>query len=317
MDQAQSGFSNLSELDSSGSLQNSPEIINLPEKNEEEVEEELPTAGGLLREWATVYQDRSPDPGLGALAPTERLQKPGLITAKSWEAEAPKVESMSGHAVTTVVCQSGLSMRDLSEIKALKKPPPPVRMLMEVCCLLFHIEPVKSFDERARKRIDYWEPARRYLLSDPFLLSKLRSKLDIEPAQRAKIQKYFKDPNFSSERVLKCSKAAYELYACVSSLAKCPRESHEPWNCHGQKSLYFDYWQWLLALVTSWSWCTTVSSSSSIKVLTRERFQLGFEISTQMSLTGRVGAIKSTGGTASAGVLQQAGTQVAQARDSW
>mmetsp|Transcript_19680 Transcript_19680/g.41111 ORF Transcript_19680/g.41111 Transcript_19680/m.41111 type:complete len:120 (+) Transcript_19680:839-1198(+) len=118
-------------------------------------------------------------------------------------------------------------MRDLSEIKALKKPPPPVRMLMEVCCVLFHIEPVKSFDERARKRIDYWEPARRYLLSDPFLLSKLRSKSDIEPAQRAKIQKYFKDPNFTSERVLKCSKAAYELYACVSSLAKGPRESHE------------------------------------------------------------------------------------------
>lgn len=119
----------------------------------------------------------------------------------------------------------GLSMRDLSEIKALKKPPPPVRMLMEVCCLLFQIEPVKTFDERARKRIDYWEPARRYLLSDPFLLSKLRSKQDLEPAQRAKIQKYFKDPNFTSERVLKCSKAAYELYACVSSLAKGPRES--------------------------------------------------------------------------------------------
>lgn len=116
-------------------------------------------------------------------------------------------------------------MRDLSEIKALKKPPPPVRMLMEACCLLFQIEPVKTFDERARKRIDYWEPARRYLLSDPFLLSKLRSKQDLEPAQRAKIQKYFKDPNFTSERVLKCSKAAYELYACVSSLAKGPRES--------------------------------------------------------------------------------------------
>lgn len=235
MDQAQSG---LSELDSSGSVRDSPEA---PEALPECDEEELPTAGGLLREWANVYQDPSES--------LERLQKPapgpplqGLtaplggplqpLSGACWDVEALPVPSKVEAGQSTIQGQpaastGGLSMRDLSEIKALKKPPPPVRMLMEVCCVLFHIEPVKSFDERARKRIDYWEPARRYLLSDPFLLSKLRAKLDIEPAQRAKIQKYFKDPNFSSERVLKCSKAAYELYACVSALAKGPRASQE------------------------------------------------------------------------------------------
>jgi len=107
-------------------------------------------------------------------------------------------------------------LRDLSEIKTLKKPPPPIRMLMEVCCVLFDIQPVKQADERTSRRWswDYWEPARRYLLSDPFFLSKLREyDVDsISTAQRAKIRRYFGDPEFTAERVRTCSKAGHELY---------------------------------------------------------------------------------------------------------
>ena len=40
-------------------------------------------------------------------------------------------------------------------------------------------------DLSGRKQLDYWDPARRYLLSDPFLLSKLRARTAIEPKQRA------------------------------------------------------------------------------------------------------------------------------------
>lgn len=112
-----------------------------------------------------------------------------------------------------------ISMRDLCEIKALKKPPPPIRMLMEVCCLLFGIEPVRHLDDRSTKgwRIDYWEPARRSLLSDPFFLSKLRSyDEELAPLQKAKIRKYFQDPEFTADRVRNCSKAAFELFVWVS-----------------------------------------------------------------------------------------------------
>jgi len=113
----------------------------------------------------------------------------------------------------------GLSLRDLSEIKTLKKPPPPVRMLMEICCMLFHISPVRQVDERNCKKWcnDYWEPARRYLLSDPFFPSKLRlyDAETLSAALRAKIKKYFRDPEFTAERVRTCSKAAFELYQWV------------------------------------------------------------------------------------------------------
>jgi dynein heavy chain len=128
--------------------------------------------------------------------------------------------------------QNQMSLRDLSEIKALKKPPPPIRMLMEVCCLLFHIQPLKQADERNAKKfkLDYWEPARRYLLSDPFFLSKLRMYKpdEISSTQRMKIKKYFQDPEFTAERLKTCSKAAYELYEWVSQLVQSEVVSNVP-----------------------------------------------------------------------------------------
>jgi len=127
-----------------------------------------------------------------------------------------------------------LSLRDLSEIKTLKKPPPPIRMLMEICCLLFHIKPLKQLDEKSSKRsiLDYWEPARRYLLSDPFFPAKLRmyEASHISHTQRTKIRRYFRDPEFSAERVRNCSKAAFELYDWVRDLVEqsAPRPSEQP-----------------------------------------------------------------------------------------
>ncbi|CAE8696797.1 unnamed protein product [Polarella glacialis] len=119
-----------------------------------------------------------------------------------------------------------LSVRDLSELKALKKPPPPLRMLMEICCILFDIPPVKSLDENGAKRFcyDYWEPARRFLLSDSFFLAKLRAleAAQVPPGKRSKIRRYFRDPHFSAERVSTCSKAALELYNWVQNLVESP-----------------------------------------------------------------------------------------------
>jgi len=190
-------------------------------RKDPEAEEELPTAGGLLREWASVYNNaedtRAEPPG-----PVLLQQRTSGWSKSSRHREDRQILSSPPSARGPGEQIAQLSLRDLSEIKALKKPPPPIRMLMEVCCLLFHIQPVKHLDEQCvhhRLRTDYWEPARRYLLSDPFLLSKLRSHgKDVAPAQRAKIKKYFKDPDFSAERMLKCSRAAFELYSCVLRL---------------------------------------------------------------------------------------------------
>lgn len=153
--------------------------------------------------------------GLGNQEP--RVQSPTTVVEAEEEVVKEPLQEPSSLARS-----QALTLRDLSEIKALKKPPPPIRMLMEVCCLLFHIPPVKQPDDRSGRLwlSDYWEPARRYLLSDPFFLSRLRSydASQISQAQRNKIRTYFQDGQFTAERVRNCSKAAHELYSWVSVL---------------------------------------------------------------------------------------------------
>lgn len=212
---------------------------------EEEEEEELPTAQEqLLSEWSSTSLQavssplplsfaqrsapaiaRTPPPRLdfeGGEASASSLLPSPLADPSPQQLGSPGASTDAPQRERTPSAASGaaaaLSLRDLSEIKALKKPPPPVRMLMEVCCLLFHIQPVRQADDRAAKRwrLDYWEPARRYLLSDPFFVSKLKLyDQEIKPAERAKLNRYFQDPDFTAERVRSCSKAAAELYDWV------------------------------------------------------------------------------------------------------
>ena len=67
-----------------------------------------------------------------------------------------------------------ISSRDLSEIKALKTPPEPIRILMEVLCLLLDITPVKKQDKmNSRWSLDYWEPARKHIFCDPMISMKV------------------------------------------------------------------------------------------------------------------------------------------------
>lgn len=121
-----------------------------------------------------------------------------------------------------------LSVRDLSEIKALKRPAPPLRMLMEVCCILFGIPPTKQVGASPRtpriSQLDYWEAARRHLLSDPFLPAKLRDfdASRLTAAQRARVVRCLAEPEFTADRVMNCSKAAAELYFWVRTVAERP-----------------------------------------------------------------------------------------------
>merc|ERR1712129_549899 len=212
----------------------------LPLSEELSEEEELPTDQCLVGEWGPALKDTYFASNLlGALNEVPLTAATGLARSSS----AP---SLSGDTTPRQADDCGaevdeapslgvpsdrrragnvLSIRDLSEIKALKTPPPPIRMLMEICCLLFHIKPVTKLDGESSKRcIDYWEPARRYLLSDPFFPAKLRTyeASEISSPLRTRIRRYFKDPEFTAERVRNFSKAAFELHDWVRCLVEQP-----------------------------------------------------------------------------------------------
>jgi len=224
------------------------------ENEEQEPEEELPGVTEVMTPITPTRRLRDPfadADGSGRGTPTPP-GRPFNRAVSRGSSTATGVSGPSGVPSTNGGFTIRLSMRDLSEIKALKRPPPPLRMLLEVLCLMFGIPPTKTSGAAltpavlaesrnrgpsprtsARKRgscgaagdgLDYWEPARRYLLSDPFLPSKLR---DYDPdqlsqAQRLKILRYLLEPNFTADRVRNCSKAAAELYNWVRSMINRP-----------------------------------------------------------------------------------------------
>jgi dynein heavy chain len=61
-----------------------------------------------------------------------------------------------------------LSKGDIVEVKAMKKPPPGVKLTMTAVCMMFNIKPnmVKDPEGGTRKVADFWEPAQKQLLGD-------------------------------------------------------------------------------------------------------------------------------------------------------
>jgi hypothetical protein len=231
-------------------------ICTAVEDEEQEPEEELPGVTEVMTPITPTRRLRDPfadTEGSGGGTPTPPGRPSARAVSRGSSTATGVSTGPSGNVSTCDGFTIRLSMRDLSEIKALKRPPPPLRMLLEVLCLMFGIPPAKTSGatltpaalaenrnkggpsprNSARKRgsssaagdgLDYWEPARRYLLSDPFLPSKLR---DYDPdqlsqAQRLKILRYLLEPEFTADRVRNCSKAAAELYNWVRSMINRP-----------------------------------------------------------------------------------------------
>jgi len=117
-----------------------------------------------------------------------------------------------------------VSLRDLSEIKALKTPPEPIRLLMEVVCLLLGIPPKKKI-ENGRSVSDYWEPARKQVLSNPNVQMKLRQVNEGSQLVDSRVlntihDDYLQNPNFSEEKVANCCARATGLYRFVQEIVE-------------------------------------------------------------------------------------------------
>ena len=67
-----------------------------------------------------------------------------------------------------------MSKGDIGEVKAMKKPPLAVKLVMEACCMMFAIKAVKVKDPESGKKVDdYWGVAQKVLLGDPKFLQNL------------------------------------------------------------------------------------------------------------------------------------------------
>lgn len=113
-----------------------------------------------------------------------------------------------------------LTKNDLVEVKAMKSPPAGVLVVMEAVCVMMNIPPTRSPDSTGKMVKDYWDPAKKKLLSDPKLLTTLSSydKDNIPRDIIKKIATYIDNPLFDPASVKKASKAAFGLCSWVRAM---------------------------------------------------------------------------------------------------
>lgn len=123
-----------------------------------------------------------------------------------------------------------LKQSDISEIKAMKKPPDAVKLVLEAVCLMMAVKPDKVKEPGSIKKVDdYWGPAQKHLLGDPKFLSHLVSydRDNMDPAMVERVVEYTKKDQFQVEVVKKASIAAAGLCKWVCAMMLYDRVARE------------------------------------------------------------------------------------------
>ncbi|XP_049878805.1 dynein axonemal heavy chain 1-like [Pectinophora gossypiella] len=116
-----------------------------------------------------------------------------------------------------------LNRNDVVEVKAMKKPPAGVLLVIESLCVVFDIKPVKeagaSFGEKV---LNYWKPG-SLMLTDPTAFLESLMKFDKESITEdmiKKLKRFVTDPNYDPKKILKVSKACMSLCMWVHAMYK-------------------------------------------------------------------------------------------------
>uniref|UniRef100_A0A061R4I5 Dynein heavy chain 9 n=2 Tax=Tetraselmis sp. GSL018 TaxID=582737 RepID=A0A061R4I5_9CHLO len=113
-----------------------------------------------------------------------------------------------------------LTKNDISEVKGMKSPPAPVKLVMEAVCILKGLGPTKLPDPKTGQMRQDWWVTSISMLNDMGFLDSLRNfdRDNIPPAVINKIKPYLKNPDFQPKKIKKVSKAAFGLCSWVRAM---------------------------------------------------------------------------------------------------
>ncbi|KAI7795154.1 dynein axonemal heavy chain 1 [Triplophysa rosa] len=114
-----------------------------------------------------------------------------------------------------------LKKNDVVEVRALQRPPPGVKLVMDAVCILKGVKPKKVAGEKLGEKVDdYWD-AGKALLQDPgkFLESLFKYDKDNIPDSVIKqVQPYIDNPEFQPASIAKVSKACTSICQWVRAM---------------------------------------------------------------------------------------------------
>ncbi|CAG5117460.1 unnamed protein product, partial [Candidula unifasciata] len=116
-----------------------------------------------------------------------------------------------------------LNKTDVTEVRALQRPPPGVKLVMEATCIMKGIKPKKVAGDLPGQKIDdYWEVGKGQLQDPQKFLDSLFNydKDNIPPEVIKKIEPYAVNPNFTPEAISKVSKACTSICQWVLAMYK-------------------------------------------------------------------------------------------------
>ncbi|PNH05107.1 Dynein heavy chain 7, axonemal [Tetrabaena socialis] len=113
-----------------------------------------------------------------------------------------------------------LTKNDISEVKGMKAPPMPVRLVMQAVCMLKGLQPTKVKDTNTGKFVmDWWESSKRMLGDMGFLDSLMTFDKDNIPAEIIQaLQPLLLHPDFQPAKIKKVSQAAFGLCSWVRAM---------------------------------------------------------------------------------------------------
>ena len=150
------------------------------------------------------------------VAEEERVANVAALTAKAIETECEAELALAlpllDAANTALEC---LTPQEISELKAMRAPPKGVKLVCEALCIMKKIPPARVPDPKSSGAfiLDWWEPSKKVVLSDPRLLRSLveYEKDDVSPVIIKKIRAYLAMPDFELGKLRAVSSACHSI----------------------------------------------------------------------------------------------------------
>eukprot|EP00442_Polarella_glacialis_P024664 CAMPEP_0115137118 /NCGR_PEP_ID=MMETSP0227-20121206/56805_1 /TAXON_ID=89957 /ORGANISM="Polarella glacialis, Strain CCMP 1383" /LENGTH=5027 /DNA_ID=CAMNT_0002544335 /DNA_START=143 /DNA_END=15226 /DNA_ORIENTATION=+ len=116
---------------------------------------------------------------------------------------------------------SKLSKGDVGEVRGMKTPPAGVVLTAQAMCIMFEVKPIKVAAPDGKGKVDdYWESAKKELLVDTNLISRMVNfdKDNIPEAVITKVRPLYDDPEFEPDKIKKGSLAAMGICKWVRAM---------------------------------------------------------------------------------------------------
>ncbi|KAG7197918.1 hypothetical protein KM043_016155 [Ampulex compressa] len=147
-----------------------------------------------------------------------KLKRDNQLIRDEAEADLSEAKPMLEAAEISL---KALNKGDITEVKAMKRPPVGVLLVIEAMCIVTDVKPHKLPGKNPGEKIlDYWTPGTQ-MLADPghFLyMMENFNKEDITEEMIKKLKDYIKNPNFQPEKVLQVSKACHSLCLWIHAM---------------------------------------------------------------------------------------------------